>query len=401
MVALLFNFYFTLNRILNFYTVMKNKFLINPLALVKGNVLPLAMMLAVSSCHKLDVPNQSLRNFEQVNLVANKGKYQPRTIDPTLINGFGLDWSSTGIAWVNSVGGHVSELYNADGSVGRPNVKIPSPTDTINGLPTGVVFAGGKGFQIPGGNALFLFSGFDGVISGWNSAAGLTAKRLRSPQGASYTGIAIASAGGRNFVYAANFGANKIDVWDTAFSKVTTMSFVDPSIPNGFAPYNIQNISDVLFVTYAQIGANGLPVAGKGKGYVSQFNPDGTFVRRVASAGTLDVPWGITIAPIGFLKKDDLKDDSSPSGKYGDDGNDEIENAVLLVGNFGDGKINVFNFAGKFLGQLGTKNKTIVIDGLWALSFPPSSAGIDPHRLYFTAGPEHETDGLFGYIIKR
>ena len=203
----------------------------------------------------------ALRNFTQVNLVANKALYHPATVDPTLINGFGMAWSPTGVAWVNSVGGHVSEIYNADGSVARPAVHIPSPLDTINGLPTGIVFSGGKGFQIPGGTAAFIFSGFDGVISGWNAAANLTAKRLKSPAQAAFTGLAIASVDKKNFVYAANFAANRIDVWDTAFSKVS-MSFRDESIPAGFSPYNIQEIDNQLFVLYSEIGSNGLPVAG-------------------------------------------------------------------------------------------------------------------------------------------
>ncbi|MBL7698534.1 MAG: TIGR03118 family protein [Chitinophagaceae bacterium] len=373
---------------------MKNKFFGE-----MGRVVPIAMLAALASCHKPDVPHQALRNFEQVNLVANKEKYHPKTIDPTLINGFGMDWSPTGLAWVNSVGGHVSEIYNADGSIGRPAVKIPSPADTINGLPTGVVFSGGKGFQIPGGTATFLFSGFDGVISGWNPAANLTAKRLKNPNGAGYTGIAISRHSAQNFLYAANFAANKIDVWDTTLSKVN-MSFSDPSIPQGFSPYNIQSVGEVLFVLYAERGSSGLPVAGKGKGYVNIFSADGRLIHRLASEGPLNIPWGIAMAPAGFLQSDDLGERDA-NAKYEGGQPDVFNGQVLLIGNFGDGRINVYSTEGAFLGPLSSKNKPIVIDGLWALSFPPSTASIDPKRLYFTAGPEKETDGLFGYVIKR
>ena len=378
---------------------MKNKFSISRFTRKGIPVLISGMSMVISSCHKTDVDHQPLRNFKQINLVANKSLYNPRTIDATLINGFGLAWSPTGLAWVNSVGGHVSELYNADGSIGGPNVKIPSPTEDINGLPTGIVFSGGKGFQIPTGTAAFLFSGFDGVISGWNGAAGLNAKRLKNPPNASFTGLTIASEGKNNFLYAANFGENKINVWDTNFTKVT-MSFTDPSIPSGFSPYNIEAVGGQLFVLYSEIGSNGLPVKGKGKGFISIFTTDGKFIRRFASEGTLNVPWGITTAEKGFLQHDDVTDNES--SKTNETGNPALDfnDPVILVGNFGDGKINVFSTDGRFLGHLRSRNTVLEIDGLWALSFPPSTAAIDPHRLYFTAGPNNETDGLFGYIIK-
>jgi uncharacterized protein (TIGR03118 family) len=377
---------------------MKNKFFINRLSRTINAKLILGLMLAISSCHKTDVAPQQLKNFKQINLVANKSEYNPKTIDPTLINGFGMAWSPTGIAWVNSVGGHVSEIYDAEGSIVRPSVNIPSRADNIGGLPTGIVFSGGKGFQIPDGPAVFLFSGFDGVISGWNSAAGSTAKRLRTPPNASYTGLTIAADGKNNFLYAANFGAGKIDVWDTAFTRVS-MAFIDPSLPAGFSPYNIQAVGDLLFVLYSQIGSNGLPVAGKGKGFVSVFSPDGQFIHRFASEATLNVPWGITAVQKDFVQLDDLTSDASTvSGKS--NLNPGFDDHIILIGNFGDGRINAFTVAGRFLGQLKSKDKPIEIDGLWALTFPPSTAGIDPRRLYFTAGPQHETDGLFGYLIR-
>jgi uncharacterized protein (TIGR03118 family) len=361
------------------------------------------LTMAISACHKTDVDPHHLRNFKQVNLVANKSLYNPRNIDPTLINGFGMAWSPTGSAWVNSVGGHVSEIYNADGTIGRPAVHIPSPSDSINGLPTGVVFSGGKGFQIPGGTAAFLFSGFDGVISGWNAAANSTAKRLKAKEQAAFTGLTIASVDKSNFLYAANFAANQINVWDTTFAKVS-MDFKDPSMPAGFSPYNIQEIGNMLFVLYAEVGTNGLPVAGKQKGFVSIFSADGKFIRRFASAGTLNIPWGITAAEPGFLLHDDITDATTYGtfkSNYNGERVDDINEPLILIGNFGDGRINVFTTQGRFIGQLQSGSKPIEIDGLWALSFAPSTASIDPHRLYFTAGPNHEADGLFGYLIKQ
>ncbi|MEP7252920.1 MAG: TIGR03118 family protein, partial [Ginsengibacter sp.] len=189
-----------------------------------NSLLIIILAALVFGCNKPHVPGNSLRNFEQVNLVANSSEYHPVTVDPTLLNAFGIAWSPNGIAWVNSVGGHVSELYNGEGGIVRAPVNIPSPSDTVGGLPTGIVFSGGLGFNLSNGPSLFLFTGFDGVLSGWNPASGNNAKSLRTPPGSAYTGLAIASDHGRNLIYGANFGANRIDVWDTAFSRVT-MSF--------------------------------------------------------------------------------------------------------------------------------------------------------------------------------
>jgi uncharacterized protein (TIGR03118 family) len=371
----------------------------------KISLLILSIVALCSGCRKSDVDQKQLRDFKQVNLVANKADYHPVTIDPMLINGFGLAWSPNGIAWVNSVGGHVSALYTADGGIARTPVNIPSPTDTIGGFPTGIVFSGGKGFDLSNGPSLFLFTGFDGVLSGWNSASGDNAQRLRNPAGASYTGLAIAGSGNKNFIYGANFGASKIDVWDTDFSPVTTMPFIDPSLPAGYSPYNIQAVGEVLFVIYAKLGADGFGVKGPGNGYVSVFKTDGSFVKRFASEGTLNTPWGVTAAPQSFLENNDVIEEGKNAAEItvSDNSSERKRNSgpVILVGNFGDGRINVYSASGKFLGQLQSRKQPIEIDGLWALSFAPSTAtNIDPSRLYFTAGPKQETDGIFGYLIK-
>jgi len=166
---------------------------------------------------------------------------------------------------------------------------------------------------------------------------------------------------------------------------------------------------------YAILGADGHGVAGPGNGIVSVFNTDGTFVRRFASRGTLNIPWGVTMAPGSFLEDQDMGDDggnnhggyvvkgNSGSINDGKKGNNEQKDSVILVGNFGDGRINVFSEDAHYLGQLQSHKQTIVIDGLWSLSFAPSSSApgtLDPTRLYFTAGPEKESDGIFGYLIK-
>jgi uncharacterized protein (TIGR03118 family) len=384
-------------------TKKQTRFILTPQAY---SLLTMALLAISVGCHKPAVHPDDLKNFKQVNLVANKSEYQPVTIDPTLLNGFGIAWSPTGIAWVNSVGGHVSELYSAEGAIVRAPVNIPSPTDSIGGLPCGIVFSGGKGFNLPNGPSSFLFTGFDGVLSGWNGASGNNAQRLKASAGNSYTGLAIGVNAGNNFIYGANFGAKRIDVWDTAFHRIP-MVFTDPDLPDTYSPYNIQAVGDYLFVLYAELSTSGSTaghgIAGAGKGYVSVFKTDGSFVKRFASKGSLNIPWGITQAPGSFLEKNDMTMEAkSNSGINGNDANHDPKDPVILVGNFGDGHINVYSEDARYLGQLQSHNQTIVIDGLWALSFAPSTAtGIDPNRLYFTAGPKNESDGIFGYLIKQ
>ncbi|MHA4806808.1 TIGR03118 family protein [Flavitalea flava] len=369
-------------------------------------------------CHKSNVHDKDLKDFTQVNLVANKEEeYHPKLVDPTLINGFGVAWSPTGIPWVNSVGGHVSELYkeNGDNITRLRGINIPgSATDTATGFPCGIVFSGNKNFALPNGNSVFLFTGFDGVLSGWNGASGNNAQFLRKPANASYTGLAIGASGGQNYIYGANFGAERIDVWDSAFRPVR-MPFKDPYLPDGYSPYNIQAVGDWLFVVYAKLEKRDVPgkghgVEGPGNGFVSVFNTDGSFIKRFASRGSLDIPWGITMAAGSFLEDNDMGDDNGGGhGGYETQSNSSIvsngrhdpKDPVILVGNFGNGRINVFTQEGKYLGQLQSHKHTIVIDGLWALTFPPTTSGLDPKRLYFSAGPDSERDGLFGYLIKQ
>jgi len=376
-------------------------------------------------CRKSTEPKE-LRDFSQVNLVANTAGYGAAHTDGTLLNAWGLAFSSGGTPWVNSLGGHVSEVYDAQGApvAARPAVRIPSPADTIGGLPTGVVFSGGKGFKLSNGAASnFLFVGVDGVLSGWNGPAGNNAIRIKNNSAtSSYTGLAIAASGGANYIYAADFRGGKIAVWDTTFKPVN-MAFHDPSIPRGFAPFNIQSIGDWLYVTYAKVGPDGKDQAGAGEGFVNVFKTDGSWVRRLASRGSLNAPWGVAQAAPGFFGDNDNDDgddnnnrgndnsgkgsDNSGKGNNNNSGRGKDDDHIdtrptILVGNFGDGHINAYSLDGKFLGQMQSHRHPLVIHGLWALSFPPVTATtIDPNRLYFTAGPNDEMDGLFGYLIKQ
>ena len=371
-------------------------------------VLSLVACLALTiGCRRMVIDKKDLRDFQQVNLIANDGKYSPKLTDSTLMNAWGLAFSSNGIAWVNSMSGHVSELYTADGAIVRAPVKIPSPADTVGGLPTGIVFSNGKGFKLSNGQgSLFLFVGVDGILSGWNGAANTRALLIKNNSATSvYTGLALASNGGANYIYAANFRTGKIDVWDTTFAAVS-MPFRDPGLPAGYAPFNIQAVGSWLYVLYAKVGPDGKDQAGIGNGFVDIYNTDGSFVKRFASRGTLNSPWGVAMAPAGFLESKDMGDDNGKDNGNNNSGQGhnvvDTSQPVILVGNFGDGRINVFTLDGRYQGQLQSQNRTIVIDGLWALSFAPSTATtIDPNRLYFTAGPNKQTDGLYGYLIKQ
>ncbi len=376
----------------------KKSFELKPVA---NYFISVGLITLLFGCNKQGGDKHDLKNFSQVNLVANSSRYRPVTVDTTLLNAFGLAWSPIGTAWVNSVGGHVSELYSGEGAIVRTPVNIPSPGNLTGGLPTGIVFSAGAGFNLSNGASSFLFAGFDGVLSGWNPASGNNAKQVGGFAGAAYTGLAIASDHGRNLVYAANFSGRRIDVWDTAF-RLIPMHFADAGIPLDYSPYNIQTVGDKLFVMYGQQAKTGEGghVAGPGKGYVSIFNTDGSFFKRFASGGSLNLPWGATMSPSGFLSENDR--DTEVEGAGSKTAKQNPNEPVILIGNFGDGHINVYSLDSKFLGQLRSHDHTIIIDGLWALSFAPATAtSINPNRLYFTAGPANEADGLFGYLIKQ
>lgn len=368
-------------------------------AMLPGALALLSSLLILNGCRKF-IDHHALKDYDQVNLVANNDEYHAAHIDPVLLNAWGLAFSPTGIAWISSMAGHVSTVYDKEGATLRPPVNIPSPGGATGGYPTGTVFNGSTSFVLSNGQpARFLFVGVDGVLSGWNGPAGNNALLIKNNSAsASYTGLAIAMHGGANMLYAANFRTGKIDVWDGSFHSVA-MAFMDPGLPSGFAPFNIQSVGNWLFVMYAKVGPTGRSQAGAGLGYVSIFTTDGIFVKRFASKGALNAPWGVAAAPASFFVGSEMEEEGMDNklGKIG-----KLNEQMILVGNFGDGRIDVYSESGRFVGQLKSEGHAIAIDGLWALSFPPATATtIDPNRLYFTAGPDDEKDGLFGYLIKR
>ena len=363
-------------------------------------LIPLAVFFI--GCNKLNDP-KALKDFAQVNLVANNDEYAAAHIDPQLLNAWGLAFSSGGTPWVNSTDGHVSAVYDKEGATVRPPVNIPSPGGATGGSPTGIVFsASTTDFILSNGQpARFIFVGEDGILSGWNGAAGANALLIKNNAATSvYKGLALATNAGANYLYAANFRTGKIDVWDKNFAPVS-MPFTDSHLPAGYSPFNIKAIGSWLYVMYAKVGPDGDDQAGLGNGYVDIFNTDGSLVKRFATKGPLNSPWGIALAPPSFF----VDTDSDPADKNSGNGSlkkEPNQENIVLIGNFGDGRINAFRENGDFIGQLRSHGRAVVIDGLWALSFPPATATtIDPNRLYFTAGPDGEEDGLFGYLIKQ
>ena len=346
---------------------------------------------------KNSLQDVKVKSFMQVNLVANNGNYNAAHIDATLKNAWGIAWSPGGTAWVNAQGGHVSELYNGEGVKAALTVNVPSPGGNEGGNPTGIIFNPNVAdFVIPSGNAnaptraVFIFVGVDGIVSGWNpSWANHAFTKFNNVATSAYTGLAIANNGGSNFLYAADFRAKKIVVWSRTWAPVA-MSFTDPNLPAGYAPFNIQEVSGQLFVMYAKAGSDGRSLAGKGLGIVDIFTPAGIFVKRFASRDKLNAPWGVTMAAASFFPQEMEEEDD-------DNGTPQPK---ILVGNFGDGKINVYSLNGKFSGQLKSHDHVIAIDKLWAIGFAPIPSTIDQNRLYFAAGPNNEEDGVFGYLIK-
>jgi uncharacterized protein (TIGR03118 family) len=348
--------------------------------LIKIKVLLAALIVTVCfyACRKSQnvVP---LFNISQTNLVADNSSFGAAFVDPNLVNAWGISINPGGVIWVSSSAKGLTTIYDKTGKSLIPAITIPPAVLGNTGLPTGQIFNSTTDFSA----SKFIFAGADGIISAWTT--GTTAVKVadRSLLGAEYTGIALGTNGGANFLYLANFKGAKIDVFDKNFAFVGTMPFTDPNMPAGFAPFNIQNISGQLYVTYAKqlAPANVFDQPGAGNGYVDIFTTAGVFVSRFASQGTLNSPWGITLAPAGFADAQ----------------------ASILVGNFGDGHINIFDLQGNFKGQLQNQNQVITIAGLWAVDFLKGNVtgGLPTDPLYFTAGPGGGTHGLFGTLIKQ
>jgi uncharacterized protein (TIGR03118 family) len=326
----------------------------------------------------------AVRNLVSDDISVNRALHE----DPNLVNGWGLVASATSPWWVAANGTDKSTLYNGAGDV-------QSLVVNVAGGPTGTVFNGTTDFVVTSGGvsgpARFLFATEAGQILGWNpTVPGSPVPSDASFEGttvpgAIYKGLAIARTAGANYLYAADFHGGKIDVFNGTFALQSWPgAFVDPKIPHGYAPFNIQFVNGWMYVTYAkQDAAKEDEIAGRHRGFVSAFAPDGTFIGRVASRGALNAPWGLAWAPANF-------------GKFSGD---------LLVGNFGDGRINAYTLTRhgwKFHGTLRNRHgRAISIDGLWGIGFGNGAGSGPTTTLYFAAGPNDEEHGLFGSITAK
>jgi uncharacterized protein (TIGR03118 family) len=327
------------------------------------------------------------------------GKFQ--NVDHNMVNPWGIAYAPGGPFWVSDNGTGVSTVYDSSGTPfpnGNPLV-VGIPPGGGNSRPTGIAYnSSGGGFVVTqpdlgegGGNgsgpSIFIWVTEDGTIAGWNpgvSSQAITAVD-NSDFGAVYKGCCMAVNRGHSFLYATDFTRNRVEVFDTQWNMVGT--FTDPQAPANYAPFGIANINGFVFVTFAQRapqvtnGFNGGDdVPGPGHGFVDVFLPNGRFWQRFASRGALNSPWGMAVAPHHF-------------GEFHD---------RLLIGNFGDGRINVFDLpGGHFRGPLReqvTGHPPIVIPGLWGLIVGNNGLGGSSENVYFTAGPGGESEGLFGYI---
>ena len=302
--------------------------------------------------------------------------------DSHLVNPWGLSIGPTGAWWVSDNATGLSTLYIASGQPQSLVVTIPSASGQGTGTPTGTVYNGSTtDFKIHGFATPFLFCTEDGTVSGWytGTVAFIT---VNNNNGAVYKGMALASANGANYLYVANFHAGTVEVYDGTYTAHSfgPNAFVDSTLPDGYAPFNVQAIpGNKLVVTYAkQDAAKHDDVPGPGNGAVDIFDTQGNLLTRLVRNIYLNAPWGVAVAPSNF-------------GGLSND---------LLIGNFGSGLITAYNASnGAWIGNvLNANNLPVQIDGLWALNFGNGSQGGPTNTLYFAAGPYGEVHGLFGAI---
>lgn|SRR4051812_37802011 len=320
-------------------------------------------------------------HYLQTNLVSDQDGVA-RLTDKDLVNAWGISLSSTSPFWVSDNGTGKSTLYavtndsSAVTHVVKQGLIVQIPG---KGTPTGQVFDGAGHFN----HDIFIFASEDGTISGWRGALGTNAEVLALRTNAVYKGITVASNASSPVILAANFAERTIDVYST--NLVLAGQFPDLSAPAGYAPFNVQNLGGIVFVTFAkQNPGTADDLGGTGHGFIDIFDPSSLAFRRFATGsdagGTnrdFNSPWGLAVSPAGF-------------GKYSDD---------LLVGNFGSGTIMAFDSNGNFQGLLKAHHGgPLTIDGLWGLTFGNDHSAGKANTLYFSAGPSEESHGLFGSL---
>jgi uncharacterized protein (TIGR03118 family) len=351
-------------------------------------------------CFSLLSTTAFAQHYIQTNLVSDIPVTPAATImDPNLKNPWGLVASPGSPWWSANNAGGTATLYsvtNANPPVpsivpinGTGIVMVPNaPSQPAPGSPTGVMFNGSAtDFLVaPGKAAHFLFVTEDGTVQGWNSGASAVIKvdnsqKPNASNGAVYKGATIVELFGARYILAANFRSGRVDIFDTNFNQIRFFRnlFNDFRVPRGYAPFNVQAVGENIYVTYAkQDSARHDPQGGAGFGFVAVFHHDGRLIGELEHGWWLNAPWGITLAPANF-------------GRF---------SHALLVGQFRGGTIAAYNpITGHFLGNvLNADGTTMTIPGLWTLSFGNNGASGSALSMFFTAGINHETDGLFGAV---
>jgi uncharacterized protein (TIGR03118 family) len=337
----------------------------------------IALILAVGLA-LVTFSSAAMAQYQLTTLTSNQVGWA-KHIDPLMVNAWGLVHGPGTPWWLSDNASGWSTLYNDQGQI-IEKLKVVVPTGGGNGpgSPTGIVFNGSSDFQVSGGSAPFLFATLDGTISGWAPSVNPNTAMVainNSKAGAVYTGLAITSHASGNWLYAANIAMNQVEIYDGSWNLVST--FTDATLPSGFAPFGIQDINGIVYVTFAS-------TTGGTGGYVEQFSESGTPLspgKPLISGAPLNQPWGIVAAPANF---------------------GPLSNTLLISNNTNSGSIHAFNATtGAFVGTIkDTTGKPIAINQLWGIAFGDGSANNGAkNELFYTAGPTGNLTGSFGSIV--
>lgn len=337
-----------------------------------------AALFACGGGHHHHPPAAS--TYAATSLVSDRPALPAAHTDANLVNGWGVAFNPRGFVWVVANGTAKSTLYDGNGVAQSLVVSTPPG-------PTGIVFNGTQDFKLSQNGVTapspFIFASESGSISAWSPTVSPTTAVVvfdGSAGGSVYKGLAISAYAGANYLYAADFHNGRVDVFDASFAKVALPgAFSDPSLPAGYAPFGIQAIGERIYVAYAMREASGDDEeAGAGLGIVNVYDTGGTLIKRLVSGGALNAPWGMALAPAGFGTASNM----------------------LLIGNFGDGKIHAYDTATGEAGGplLKTDGTPLVVDGLWGIAFGNGLNSQPVNTLFYAAGPDDETHGQYGRI---
>lgn len=338
-----------------------------------------AALLACGGGHHHHHP-PAVSAYVATSLVSDTPALPAAYTDPNLVNAWGVAFNPRGFVWVAANGTAKSTLYDGNGVPQSLVVSTPAG-------PTGVVFNGTQDFKLSQNGVTapspFIFASESGTISAWSPTVSATTALVVFDGGAGgsvYKGLAISRYAGANYLYAADFHNGRVDVFDANFVRVSLPgAFNDPGLPAGYAPFGIQAIGERIYVAYAKREASGDDEeAGAGLGIVNVYDTGGTLIKRLVTGGALNAPWGMALAPADFGTASNM----------------------LLIGNFGDGKIHAYDpdtgTAGGVL--LKTDGTPLVIDGLWGIAFGNGLNSQPANTLFYAAGPDDETHGQYGRI---